>query len=553
MREALNWAGQYVDAEVASSGLGLYVCPECRTPVSLRAGGSKRAYFAHMPGRSGKDCHLYVEGGASGSALTGLGENNNNAPMAMHLGLRLANTPTPRGWGLELVVPIDGHIGLELTLDVGGRTETVRSTSDTKKEISAIAEPARSYEILSISSASPAYLDNLVRTCEGLNLEYATAFGEIRRPGKELAQRVYELSIGRTYALVWPASLEPVFPAALEYVPLKSRPNWEGALITLSYPVEPSVRNWLHGFTKLEIATTLPEIVPVWPPLVRRVTGGLVEVPTKSAVIVCAGRFTPAGIIGANALFMRSLRGEKGQNAKSVSEPFFHAVLESDDSIELSCLDPARVSLNVDVVTSPKYLEQSTVGLAGVASNGEIQLVGLHESEATRLLAALRNKTVSLSYLSIPKNVVGCAAIGRDGIWEDRLKLHGSDVPTPHDSGARLLCPDDLTTLAEILFDQEYDVLLDFGAFGRIISTGNGTPVNISALSRRMRERLLAYLFQTRGKIPSSLSARKAKDMEIISEFLKEPLGAADATWRSLKSALEREFEVCSLNPWTRI
>jgi hypothetical protein len=472
----------------------------------------------------------------------------------MYLGLRLSESPTPRGWGLELTVPTGGHIGLELTVDVGGRSEFVRCTSGTEKQKNIIVEPVIGhYEILSVSSVASSYADNLERTCEGLESGYATVFGEIRRPGKELARRVWEVSVGRTYALVWPASLAQAFPSHLDYEPLKSRPGWGGALVTLSYPIKKSVQEWLLWFTGLDIATTLPEIVPVWPPLVRRVTGGLVEVPAKSALIVSAGCLTADGTVGAGALFARSVSGEIGQNAKSVSEPFFHLVPERNATIELTCLDPARASLNIDIVASTKYPSQSAVELAGAASNGAIQSVGLHESAAAILLEAIRSGAISFDYLSIPQHVVGSASIGRNGFWTERLKLSGSDAPTPHDMGSKLLCPVDVAALADILANRSYDVLLDFGAFGRVISIGSGARAHIPTLSRGLRERLLAYLFQMRGRIAPSLNARKAEDTEIISEFLKEPPDAVGATWRSLKAILELEVRVRKVNARARI
>lgn len=554
MREALNRAGQLVDAGTAISGRRLYTCPECRASVSLRAGGSKRAYFAHMPGRSGKDCILYVEGGAYGPGLTGLNDDVGDGAGVMRLGLRLSESRTPRGWGLELIVPIGGHIGLELTVDVGGRTEFVRCTSGTEKQKNIIVEPVtRDYEILSISSASSSYAANLQRTCEGLESRYATVFGEIRRPGKEVAERVWEVCVGRTYALVWPENLAPEFPPYLDYESLQSRPGWGGALVTFSYPVERPVQEWLLEVTGLSLATTLPEIIPVWPPLVRRVTGGVVEVPAKSALIVSAGRFTPNGTIGVSALFARSETEEVGQKAKLVSEPFFQLVPALDNTVELTCLDPARASLNIDIVASTKYPAQSGVELVGVERSGVIQTVGLHESAATTLLESIRSGEISFNYLSIPKHVVGYASIGRGGIWEECLELSGSDAPAPHDTEARLLSPVDITALAEVLARQSYDVLLDFGAFGRVIAIGSGEPIHAMSISKALRERLLAYLFQTHRRIAPGLNARNAEDTEIISEFLKEPPDATGATWRSLKAVLELEIRVRKVNARTGI
>lgn len=550
MREALNRLGQYVDADTAVGGQRLYACPECRAPVSLRAGGSKRAYFAHMPGRSGKLCKLYVEGGAYGSGMIGPGNDVDANRIAMHLGLRLSEAPIHRGWGLELIVPTSGHIGLELTVDAGGRTEVVRCTSVTEKQRNIIVEPTtRDYEILKTSS----YIANLEHNCKGLDSRYATVFGEIRRPSKELAKRVWEVRVGQSYALVWPASLAPAFPSHLDYVPLKNRQGWDGALVTFAYPVKESVQEWFKAFTGLEVATTYPEIVPVWPPLVRRVTGGLIEVPAKSSLIVNAGRLTPNGMIGASALFSQSLNGERVQSAKSVNEPFFQFVPEREDAVDLICLDPARASLSIEIVASATYTAQSVVKLSAVTDQGEIQSVGLHEDVASSLLNAIRCGKFSLKCLSIPKHVIGKTAIGRNGLWEKRLELSGSNIPAPQDTGARLLSSVDVSTLVDILANPNYDVLLDFGAFGRVVSIGSTLTANIPTLSKELKDRLLAYLFQTHGRIAPCLNARNANDAEIVSEFLKEAPNAADAMWRSLKAALVLETKMRKVDARARI
>lgn len=539
-----------MDADTAVSGHRLYTCPECQAPVSLRVGGTKRAYFAHMPGRSGKLCKLYVEGGVYGSGMTDPENDLDGNRIAMHLGLRLSEAPPHKGWGLELIVSMGGHIGLELTVDIGQRTEVIRCKSVTENQRNIIVEPlSRDYKILTSSS----YIANLERSCEGLNSEYATVFGEIRRPGKELAKRVWEACVGRTYALVWPKSIAPQFPPHLDYVPLRDRQGWHGALVTFLYPIDESIKNWFRKFTGLEVVTTSPEIVPVWPPLVRRITGGLIEIPENSNLIVNAGCLTPNGVIGSSALFSQSLNGERVQSAKSINEPFFQFEPGREDTVDLICLDPSRASLSIEIVTPAPYTAQSVVKLSASTDQGEIQSVGLHEEVASTLLSGIRCGKFSLKCLAIPKNVIGKTSIGHNGIWEMRMKLTGSDTPAPQDTGAWLLSSVDVSTLANILANPNYDVLLDFGAFGRIISVGSTIAAHKPTISRVLKNRLLAYLFQTHGRIAPCLNARDTSDTEIISEFLKETPNTADAMWRSLKSALILETKMYKFEERARI
>lgn len=546
MREALNKStGRYIDAADAFNAPWLFVCPECRAPVSLRAGGSKRPYFAHMPGRSSKDCHLYVEGAGYGAGVIALDPHDGEGAWELSLCLRLSGARNPRGWGLELMVPTAGLSGVEVSVDVGGRTEVVRGTTDSDYFRSVVAEPqCSSYEIVSVAPDDTAFAILVQRTCAGLAVDRATVFGEIARPMNQLAVRAHELRIGQTYAFVWPIEASPVFPEQLEHEPLKSRSGWVATLVTLSHPLQPEVQTWLRDFTGLPLSLSLPEIVPVWPPVLRKIIGTLCEATQNSPITLFAGYLTPTGPVGTATMFARSQRADVGAGAAVISEPFFRLSPDSEPFVELTSKDPLHAQLMIDFTLQSESPAPTAVELVGTDTYGTVKVVGLHNHLVVDWLHDIRYGDAKLSYLSVPLHVNGAVYVGQNGLWEQQLELRGSATLAPHDSGARLLSSSSAEQLAAILSRRRVSVLLDFGAFGRVYSEATLTAAAAAPakLSRDLRERLLAYLFQTQRRSLPKLNSRHASDPEIVSAFLQGAFDVEDvARWRTLKAMLQAE------------
>ncbi|MBC8751422.1 MULTISPECIES: hypothetical protein [Paraburkholderia] len=444
---------------------------------------------------------------------------------------------------MELTIPTGDFSGAEITVDVGGRTQVIRCTGGNESVRNVTAEPqAAHYEVVSVLPHHTAVATNLQRNCPGLAADHATAFGEIGRPGNHVIARVRELKIGRTYVLVWPAAIAPEFPDQVERESLKPRKDWEAALVTLSHPLNPCVQSWLQKFTRLPITTSLPEIVPVWPPLTRKVTAGFIEAVPKADVTFYAGHLTPRGTQGMNAMFARSPAQTIGQNAKTVSESFFRLITEGESVIELTCLEPVRTQLTIDLALKNEVLSAGSVDLVGIDVDGAVTAVELHSQASVGWFNDIRRKKVKFSYLAIPPHVSGDLLAGSDGIWEKRLPLQATSARAQHKSGARLLGAAIAEQLAKIILNPSLDLLLDFGAFGRVISTGwltNHVPQAVS-LPAELRGRLLAHLFQTRRQLFPALNAQKISDTEIVLAFLQStPDIASTASWRTLKAALE--------------
>ncbi|AXW34813.1 hypothetical protein CJO88_16725 [Ralstonia solanacearum] len=197
----------------------------------------------------------------------------------------------------------------------------------------------------------------------------------------------------------------------------------------------------------------------------------------------------------------------------------------------------------IDFTLQSESPAPTAVELVGTDADGTVKVVGLHNHLAVDWLHDVRYGEAKLSYLSVPLYVSGAVYVGQNGQWEQQLELRGSATLAPHDSGARLLSSASAEELAAILSRRGVSVLLDFGAFGRVYSEATLTAAAAPAkLSRDLRERLLAYLFQTQRRSLPNLNSRHASDPEIVSAFLQGAFDVEDvARWRTLQAMLQAE------------
>ncbi len=542
MKEARSrLTGRFVDAEDAQDGPYLYLCPECGAPVSLRAGRSKQAYFAHLPGRSGKYCGLYVEGLGLGNGSIALDLHDLGRVSDLALGLRLADGEYPRRWGLELSIPTAEFAGSEITVDVGGRTLTIDCKSAGADPVRhTVAEPqSANYQILTVVPPLPSSRSHLALTCAGLDEERATVFGEIGLPNARIAPRVSELKLGHTYVFVWPSVLSPSFPEQLEWQALKARAEWSAAMVTLSSPLSDASQTWLQTFTGLSITTSATEIIPVWPPQVRKVTAECVEAQENIDIIVHGGQYAPGGTQPVRGMFARGRTGPIGADAGGLTDAFFRLAPEQEPLVELTCPDAPRAQLTIEF-TLQGFQNEDAVELGATDADGAELIAALHEESAGTLLSRVRNGQLKFSRLALPPHVKGMLYTGRDGIWNTRLTLHASALPAKAGSGLRLLPTTIAVELKRLICDRTYDVLIDFGAFGRA-RTRDRIPVKDAALGlpTELRSRLLAFLFQIQRRPRPTSRAADMTDAELLAAFsTARQHGMCEANWRVLNHAL---------------
>ncbi|MFM0143519.1 competence protein CoiA family protein [Paraburkholderia sp. RL18-085-BIA-A] len=543
MKEARSrLTGRHVDAEDANDGQHLYLCPECDAPVSLRAGRSKQAYFAHMPGSSGKYCGLYVEALGFANGSLAVDSHDLDRVRELRLGIRLADGLYPRGWGLELSIPTAEFAGSEITVDVGGRTLTIdckATGGDVFRHT--VAEPqSDNYRILTVVPQRSSLQSRPAFTCPGLYRDRATVFGEIGRPNARIIPRVSELKLGRTYVFVWPSVLNALFPEQLERQALKARAEWSAAIVTLSSPLADDSQAWLQAFTGLSLITSATEIMPVWPPYVRKVTAGSVEAPENIDVIVHGGQYTPGGVHTVRGMFARGRMHPIAADATGVTDAFFRLAPEKEPLVELTCPETTRVQLTIDF-TLQALQKDDAVELTATDAGGAELVVALHDELAGTLLSRIRSGELKFSHLALPPNVKGTLYTGADGIWDACLSLHASGFRAKAGSSLKALPPGTAEELKKLICNRTCDVLLDFGAFGRAktcdrVSQGDAAL----GISPELRNRLLAFLFQIQRRSPATVRASKMTEAEILAAFSSaRPRGLGDATWRTLSHAIK--------------
>ncbi|WP_434108402.1 hypothetical protein [Paraburkholderia caffeinilytica] len=438
-------------------------------------------------------------------------------------------------------IPTAEFVGSEIILDVGGRTLTVDCrVEDGESHRRAVAEPQQeSYRVLTIVPPRASWSNQQAISCAGLSSKHATVFGEIVRPSSKVLPRVKELTLGRTYVFVWSTASNPVFPDQIEHQALKARESWLAAMVTLSLPISEESKNWLQTFTGLPLAQSATEIVPVWPPFVRKVTGCALIAPENTEVIVYGGQYSSGRLNPVRGMFAKGRSEPVAANAVGVADALFKLVPEREPLVELTCLEPTRVQLRIDF-SLPLFQSEDAVELAAVEPNGTEVVCTLHDGFAALLLSRVRSGELEFSHLALPANARGTLYTSVDGIWDECLPLHASGFRAESGGSLKALPPATVAQLKKVISDKTHDVLLDFGPFGRATTSDRVAPRKARRLPSDLRNRLLTFLFQIQDITPSTLSARKMTDVELLAAFSKtKKAGMHTAHWRVLNHALE--------------
>ncbi|WP_322047430.1 hypothetical protein [Paraburkholderia sp. J67] len=406
-----------------------------------------------------------------------------------------------------------------------------------------VAEPqSANYRILTVAPPLPTARNRVALTCAGLYTERATVFGEVSFLNGRIAPQVAELKLGCTYVFIWPSVLTPSFPERLEWQALKGRVDWSAATVTLSTPLEDSSVAWLRTFTGLSVTTSATEIIPVWPPHVRKVTAESVKAQQNIDMIVHGGQYMPSGIQPVRGMFARGRSGTIGADAGGLADAFFRLAPEVEPLVELSCPEAQRALLTIEFAPPASHCE-NVVELGMVDADGVELTAPLHDVSAGALLSRVRNGELIFSRLALPAHVKGMLFTGHDGIWNARLALHASSFQAKAGSELRLLAPNTAHELRELILDKSADVLLDFGAFGRVRTRDRVVTAPATfRLPTDLRSRLLVFLFQLQRCSSSTKHASTMTDAELLVAFsTARQRGMCDATWRTLNHALKQK------------
>lgn len=538
MKYAVNrWTSKTVDADEASYGES-YRCPVCSAPVTLRAGGERSAYFAHKPGAGTKNCELYHLGTLAHSVHE---ENGSQSSIwEMGLNVTLAKTGFPRHWGLELIIPFKDGCKGELDIDVGGRVQKVIFT-DARKEKKITAEPGVGfYSVVSTRIADRWRESTLVKRCEGLSANKATAFGEASRADGKPIPRANTIQRGGRYVFLWHTMLNPFFPDELIVERLGNVEGWQGASIDIPEGVSAECCAWLFNFCNLYVAEKSPAFIPIWPPLVSQIGVQLATVP-RGATLYVGFQGLPEKLNNRAIFYARSGSDDIALSVNPVDNPFIKVSTESESALQVSCRNLTELRLEFDCsLEFDKLGKVPGITLIGSASDGTTSTTQLHDEDSIDWLERVSSGELRLTDIVAPSYCTGAVRTGRSSVWQTIVEL--AIDPSEGSMGRPKNWGHFVPAIAKILVDRSVDIQIDFGHLGR-----TWLPAQRSAddkatvlLGSVLRSRILSYF----GQMPRSSSSMPinlaATDRQLVdAAFASKPVHATLSFHRTILNELK--------------
>lgn len=524
MEYAINLVTERLESATEAKSWGEYVCPICKAKVSRRSGSAKTPYFAHWPGWGSPECENFFPGQHGHDVLSKVSVSVEKQKIELRL---LIPTGMNRaGWSLELVLPTCRECRATVSLDVGGRIQTLNMRGMQRSRRITAELSVEPYRIVSFSGKpDPWFVAGVDRECPGLPALGAAVFA-LGSDGRKGFFRARELRGSGTFALLWREPAGVNFPDELVVNRLRSRQGWSLALVTI--PDEPSQEcvGWLRSFTGLPITPPAPSIIPVWPFLTSKSSINVVEC-VRSEMVLLSAKMIPAG------------QGDQGptMQAQSVSAKLLAIGLERSPAFFV--LKPGGVDLaNVTEVNNPEIQEivsfslnperprgHPAVELVFMTPEGFCRIVPLHQRRCMEMAAAARAQGVKLEYLSMPPGASGKLFVNGPSGRSVTVLSSGGDA-SPHRRDMRLLTPALLEKLTSVLVDPVYQVEIEFGGFGRLHLAGTLTCATTdrckSQLFPALRSRLLSFMLQLRLAMPSIMYADDLKLVEALAAVRPE-------------------------------
>lgn len=521
---AINLVTEKLESATEAKSWGQYVCPICKAKVSRRSGSKKTPYFAHWPGWGSSECQNFFPGQHGHDVLSKVSVSVEKQKIELRL---LIPTGVDRaGWSLELVLPTCRECRATVSLDVGGRIQTLNMRGmQTSRRVTAelSVEP---YRIVSFSGKpDPWFLAGVDKECPGLSTLGATAFA-LGRGGQKGFPRTRELRSSETFALLWREPAETNFPDELVVNRLPGRQGWSLTLVTI--PEEPSQEcvDWLRSFTGLPIAPPASSIIPVWPFLTRKSSINAVEC-VRSGMVLLSTKMIPAGPSGqAPTMQAQSISAKLSAVGLERSPAFFALKSGGVDFVNVTEVNNPDIQEIISFSLSPdRPRGHPAVELAFMTPEGFCRIVPLHQRRSTEIAAAARAQGVKLEYLSMPLGASGKLFVNGPSGHSVTVLSSGGDA-SPHSRDMKLPPPDVLVKLTSVLADPAYRVEIEFGGFGRLHLAGSLTCATTDCARRQLlpalRSRLLSFMLQLRLAVPSTMYPDDLKLVEALAAVRPE-------------------------------
>lgn len=530
-----KWLKKTFDADSAPRQ-GVYHCPVCSAPVTLRAGSERVAYFAHKQGMGTRNCELFHPG-ASVAHAHPLNHDLSNGKLELKLGIQIAAGGHPRGWGLDLSLVTRDAGYAQICIDVGGRTQRMELRGESGKSTRVTAEPqSKPYSIISISPEQGVIADLLVRTCSSLSEEKITVFGDASKRFGVSIPLASEINFSGRYIFVWSANLPISFPSEICIECLQNNNEWRAGILDISAELSEKCQSWLKENTGLKLISAVPCFIPVWPPMVRR-AGPRLSYAIRGGTVYLHSK----GFLSSTALiYARTNNGDVAEKIDTVRTPFLRVHPESENVLQVSCRDNPELHIELDFNIDPgQSATVPSVTLTGEAISGMSTHVRLHDEHALEWIQRIASRQITLISLSVPSALSGVLRTGKSGVWTTEFNIFGND-------GNRGMSGFDLVTdhipeIVAALQNLQMDTQIDFGGFGRvtILAANPSSSIDFVQLKPALRARLKAYLTQ----LPRPKSQRhfdtRVTDLQLIEHVNSaQPTRETLAMQRSLLSEL---------------
>lgn len=491
---------------------------------------------------TGEGCSRGVDGLYGGTLTGGLLRAGPARPGEITLNLRLSSSGRPFAWGLELAIPLGDCDTGQVSIDVGGR-EGLLNCGATRGGVGRLsAEPAvDDYSVLSISPEAGKLGLTLERTCRALSTTHAAAFEASEILADRPLPRCLSLSWGHAYVFVWHSSQPIQVPQELDPEFLQPNEEWLAAVLYMPQFPNSFIEQWVARQTALPISVPEYQIDLIWPASARSITGGYATA-TAGTPILCFVRRAPATDATAPAVLYVDYGGERrAAGISNVDEPFFQVSSDWKGALQLTYKEDRSARLTVEG-RRPTALRPTSVVFSGVLPNGQDTKVELLDENASVWFEDVRDATLVLNAVEIPNGVRGSVSVHEAGEWKEVLQL----LPDKRvvDGGFKYGPPHSSSTekLSSILRDKSQEVWIDFGAFGRVWLPGEGQKqARQSKLSKGLRHRLHAYIYQMKHDISSNELRRPVSDEELVQAVSRHsPSRQNEALHRVLVTELAR-------------
>jgi len=520
---AINLVTERLESATEAKSWGLYVCPICKAKVSRRSGPKKTPYFAHWPGWGSSECENFFPGQHGHDALSKVSVSVEK--QKIELCLLIPTGADCAGWSLELLLPPCRECRATVSLDVGGRIQTLNMRGMQRSRRVTAELSVEPYRIVSFSGKpDPFFVTGVERVCSGLPALGAAVFA-LGNSGQKGFLRARELRGSETFALLWREPAETNFPDELIVNRLRGRQGWSLALVTI--PDEPSLEcmGWLRSFTGLPIAPPAPSIIPVWPFLTKKSSINVVECVRSGMVLLSAKVPTGQGDQGPT-MQAKSVSAKLSAVGLERSPAFFALKSGGVDFVNVTEVNDPGIQEIVSFSLSPERPRGCpAVELAFMTPEGFCRIVPLHQRRCTEIAAAARAQGVTLEYLSMPLGASGKLFVNGPSGRSVTVLTSGGDAP-PNSRDMRLPPPDVLVKLTSALADPACHVEIEFGGFGRLHLAGSlacaTTDCGRRQLFPALRSRLLSFMLQLRLAVPSTMYADDLKLVEVLAAVRPE-------------------------------